>query len=63
MRTLKASYFKLNNFYLIWRSFIINNLKFEPTFLTMGNKTLRPDPTDPFAPFNDDQKSYLKDKF
>ena len=29
----------------------------------MGNKLLRPDPTDPFAPFNDDQKSYLHAKF
>ena len=29
----------------------------------MGNKVLRPDPSNPFAPFNDDQKSYLKDKF
>ncbi len=26
----------------------------------MGNKQLRPDPTDPFAPFGDDQKAYLK---
>jgi len=29
----------------------------------MGNKVLRPDLTDPFAPFSDDQKVYLKDKY
>jgi hypothetical protein len=29
----------------------------------MGNKILRPDPMDQFAPFNDDQKRYLKDKY
>jgi hypothetical protein len=29
----------------------------------MGNKQLRPDPTDPFAPFGDDQKAYLKEKY
>ncbi len=29
----------------------------------MGNKELRPSEHDPLAPFNDDQISYLKDKF
>lgn len=29
----------------------------------MGNKILRPDPLDQFAPFNDDQKVYLRDKY
>lgn len=29
----------------------------------MGNKTLRPDSMDPFAPFSDDQKGYLKEKY
>ena len=29
----------------------------------MGNKVLRPSELDPFAAFNDDQISYLQDKF
>ncbi len=29
----------------------------------MGNKILRPDPMDQFAPFHDDQKCYLKEKY
>lgn len=44
---------------------MLHFLSFKISFLllkrsNMGNKQLRPDPTDPFAPFGDDQKAYLK---